>query len=756
MKAGRRVTLMACVGALAMMAGGCAGGGGGGSSVSPIPTPTPTPPTPTPNPSPLNDAEYQSSNSAVLANALAAYEAGATGAGVKVAVIDTGINPDLPEFAGRIDPASQDVAANRGIVDHEGHGSMVSGVLAANRDGIYMQGVAYNATVLSLNVYDPAGCKPGNDCFLDPAITTAIDLARTNGAKIINMSFGDEEGMTPDIWDAIQRAVDAGIVIIMAAGNEGIADPNGFALQNIANNGSSGLFVIAGSMDSNRTISSFSNRAGTTGAASWYLTALGRGNATVNEHGQHVNVSGTSFATPTIAGAAALLAGAFPNLTGAQIVEILLSSADDAGAAGTDSVFGRGILNIQAAFQPKGATSVAGTSLAMSPVHNGATSGPMGDASSRSGAGAIILDGYSRAYVVDVAKTLRRMASDRPLREGLGGQPYRTARTSVGPVAVSITLRQSMAGERIVETSPLTLNEQESRSARAVAGMMISKITPTTALALGFGHSGASLQQELSGRSGPAFLVARDPEGRAGFQPDPGSSVGLRKELGPIALSVIAERGEVSLGDPGPRTETPRYQTNSVRLETQHGIASFGLGASQLRETGTILGSRLASTLTSGGSRTSFVDGTARLDFGRGWGMGAHYRRGWTSVSASGGLVESGRLESHAFAFDVAKLGILHPGDRLAFRFAQPLRVIGGGLSLNVPVNYDYKTGATSFGQRFLGLSPRGREFRYEVAYGSGLLGGYVDLNAFMRTDAGNVEAMKRDVGAAVRFTLAR
>ena len=255
---------------------------------------------------------------------------------MKVAVIDTGINPNLPEFTGRIDPASQDVAANRDISDNQGHGSMVSGVLAANRDGTYMQGVAYNASILSLNVYDPAGCKQGNDCFLDDKIDEAIDLARANGAKIINMSFGDEEGMTADVWPAIQRAVDAGILIVMAAGNSGTGNPNGFALQNIQNNGGSGLFIIAGSMDSNRNISSFSDRAGTTTAAQHYLTALGRGNATVNHLGQHVSVNGTSFATPTIAGAAALLASAFPNLSGAQIVNILLSTADEAGAAGID------------------------------------------------------------------------------------------------------------------------------------------------------------------------------------------------------------------------------------------------------------------------------------------------------------------------------------------------------------------------------------------------------------------------------------
>ena len=142
--------------------------------------------------------------------------------------------------------------------------------------------------------------------------------------------------MTADIWPAIQRAVDAGVIMIMAAGNRGTADPNAFALQNIQDNGGSGLFIIAGAMDSNRSISCFSNRAGTP-ARNHYLAALGRGNATVNHLGAACERQRHVLPAPTIAGAAALLAGAFPNLTGAQIVQMLLNTADDAGAAGTDA-----------------------------------------------------------------------------------------------------------------------------------------------------------------------------------------------------------------------------------------------------------------------------------------------------------------------------------------------------------------------------------------------------------------------------------
>ena len=121
--------------ALAVLSG-CGGGGGVSSAPPPAPAPTPTPvptPTPTPTPPPVNfrPAEYTRSAGLELANAVPAYQAGATGAGVTAAVVDSGVNPNSPEFAGRISPASQDVAGTRGLGDDSGHGTAVSAVLLA-------------------------------------------------------------------------------------------------------------------------------------------------------------------------------------------------------------------------------------------------------------------------------------------------------------------------------------------------------------------------------------------------------------------------------------------------------------------------------------------------------------------------------------------------------------------------------------------------------------------------------------------------
>ncbi len=140
---------------------------------------------------------------------------------------------------------------------------------------------------------------------------------------------------------------------------------------------------------------------------------------------------------------------------------------------------------------------------------------------------------------------------------------------------------------------------------------------------------------------------------------------------------------------------------------------------------------------------------------GGGWSAIARYRHGWTRV-ASSGLVSGGALQSNAFSFDLAKARLFSGNDTLAFRFAQPLRVIRGGFALDVPVSYDYASGAASFGERFLGLSPRGRERDYELTYSRHWSSGRIDFHGFMRTDAGNVAGSPRDLGAAIRINFSR
>jgi hypothetical protein len=264
------------------------------------------------------------------------------------------------------------------------------------------------------------------------------------------------------------------------------------------------------------------------------------------------------------------------------------------------------------------------------------------------------------------------------------------------------------------------------------------------------------LQQQLAGRWDNAFLVARDPMSRAGFHPGADTSIGLRHDIGALALTVTSERGKVHMAGLRHRFDRPSYDLDSLTFDRRIGLARFSLGASRLSEEATILGARFSPVFSNGGSRTLFADGTASLDLGAGVEAHASYRRGWTSMPGTGSLVEKGRLRTEAFAFDLARTGMFAAGDKLALRAMQPLRVASGGFDLDMPVGYDYSTGRARFERRFFNLAPTGREIDYEVAYGLGLLGGRLDFNAFLRTDPGHVETMKKDIGTAIRFTLGR
>jgi subtilisin family serine protease len=768
---GRHALLLStCAFALALA--GCGGGGGSSGArpapISALPAPTPSAPAPSPPPAPaptpaptptptptginFNTTEYQRSNAAVAASALSAYNAGGTGQGVKIAVLDSGINPNLPDFAGRIDPASADLVLNRGVTDTEGHGTAVAAVAAAARDGGQIQGVAFASTILALNSADPERCDKDDGCsHSSRAIAQGIDLARTNGARVINISLGGE-GATSTVLQAVTRAAQSGIVIVVSAGNEGKepagGNPSPFAAD-FANAGG-GLVIIAGAHDAARNIAGFSNRAGTSQQA--YLAALGDRVRSFDHTGQAFAFSGTSFSAPVISGAAALLASAFPNLTGQQIVQILLGSADDGGAVGTDGTFGRGILNIARAFSPQGQTSLAGSQVPISTTGNGQASGPMGDATGAS-VGAIILDGYERAYRLNVGATLTRAAPEQPLAQSLSGD-FRTASAVAGATAVTMTVNRNLSNQPRINAAYLGLSSEDGRAARAMAGMALSRLSPKTAVAFGFSETGRTLQQRLTGHEANAFLVARDPLARNGFFADASNSAGLRHMVGGVGVTVTSERGRVSDFGAMRQVQDPGYSINAVSLDRRFGPALLSLGTSRLAEDGTMLGSRFGAAFTGGGASSTFLDSSLSYDLGGGWGAFGSYRRGWTRMAGTGALVDEGRLGTDAWAFDISKAGAFSGGDRLALRVMQPLRVQSGGFDLSVPTSYDYATGAVGYQAQRFSLAPSGREIDYELAYSTRLAGGRFGANLFLRTEPGHVEASSSDIGGAIRFTL--
>jgi hypothetical protein len=328
-----------------LLVSGCGGGGdGGGTVIAAAPAPTPTP---SPSPAAVataGDLEAERSNAATVSKADAAYRVGATGRGIRIAVLDTGIVPTLAEFAGRIDPASANLGSDRGLVDASGHGTAIAAIAAAARDGHGIHGLAYDASIVSLNVTRPDKCKDLDCPAQSDLVVAGIDAAIAARVRVINMSFNVDQ-TTDSLVAAVRRAAAAGIVMVISAGNESADQP--LLLSRSFAEAGAGHVIIVGGIDAAGRPYRYGNRAGT-GVAASYLMALGVDVNMIDRSGAVIVQSGTSASAAVVSGAVALIAQARPNLTGAQIVALLLNNATDLGDPGRDATYGNGALNVAA------------------------------------------------------------------------------------------------------------------------------------------------------------------------------------------------------------------------------------------------------------------------------------------------------------------------------------------------------------------------------------------------------------------------
>jgi len=722
----------------------------------------------------FDTAEFRRSNGPAFHNATAAWVRGATGNGVKIAVIDTGIDTDSPEFAGRLDPASRDVAGNGTVEGFDDHGTNVAMVAAAARNSTGIVGIAYNATIVALRADRPGSCAEAAGCkFNDRDIASGIDRAVAAGAAVINLSLGGE-GIGSSVIDAVRRASSAGVVIVVSAGNEGDGSddkidpnhPNPFAA-GVRGAGGANV-IIAGSVNEQFQISAFSNRAGA--EAPYYLSALGDRVCCVYENGVmkvETNASGsfvtlfsgTSFSAPQISGAVALLKQAFPNLTAKQMVEILLTSARDLGATGTDTTFGRGMLDIAAAFAPRGATALAGSTATLALGNGtGTGSGPMGDAFHRVPLETVVLDSYDRAYHYDLGQGLSGAGLQPRL---LGAVDAGSRQVSAGGEALAVAFTLAEGGQgRSNWIAPLRLSAEDAEVARVLAARVALKLAPGQQIGFAFKESADGLVAQMQGHDRPAFLIAGDARGDNGFAQGNDVSLAYRRQLGPWGLTAGIDRGKAWLGNLGvrdgmiDRTREARGLTGmSLSADRRFGDLETSLGLTWLTEDRTVLGGYFVDAIGAGGANTLFVDANAGWRLGDRWRLGGAFRHGWTRADRAGLIGPGSDFVSRGWSADLTRQGVFGRFDSLGLRVSQPLRVESGGLNLTLPVAYDYATLLPTYGVRTLSLTPQGREIDGELAWRGRLLGGDAAASLFYRTNPGHVAATPDDKGVAVKWT---
>ncbi|MCP8968992.1 S8 family serine peptidase [Ectobacillus ponti] len=260
----------------------------------------------------------------------AAWSNGYTGKGVNVAVVDTGIAPhgDL-----KIAGGTSVVGYTSSYADDNGHGTHVAGIIGALNNSTGVVGVAPDVNLYAVKALDSDGSGYLSD------IIAGIDWAITNHMDIVNLSLGSSTDSYA-LHQEIDKAYKSGVLVVAAAGNDGgsgTADTVEYPAKY-----SSAIAVSA--VDSNNRIASFSSRGNEVEVAAPGVNIL-----STYLNNSYAGMSGTSMATPMVAGRLALLKQANPTASAADLRSLLDQQVHDLGAAGRDTLYGYGLIQADGA-----------------------------------------------------------------------------------------------------------------------------------------------------------------------------------------------------------------------------------------------------------------------------------------------------------------------------------------------------------------------------------------------------------------------
>lgn len=266
-------------------------------------------------------------------NAQKAWSSGLTGKNVKVAVVDTGVsmNPLLPnvERHSFVDDNPRTRIDESSPYDTEGHGTFVSGIIAAGVTSSQLYGnivgVAPDVSLYSLKVFEKDGASM-------ESLLKALEWSIENNIDIVNMSLGTTDD-DPILKNAVKIAYDAGLTLVAAAGNDGVG-------KDVEYPAKYDEVIAVSSLDQSNQISYFSN----TGSKVEF-SAPGSDVYSLGIYDEFREDSGTSFSTPHVTGFLALLKQQYPDYTNKQLRKVLQNYTMDLGAKGKDPYYGYGLVN---------------------------------------------------------------------------------------------------------------------------------------------------------------------------------------------------------------------------------------------------------------------------------------------------------------------------------------------------------------------------------------------------------------------------
>ena len=727
------------------------------------------------------------------------WDFSSTGAGATVAIVDTGTDLNSPEFTGRVlkghcivspanpctsnwDKRGGDEAVFPGAPDAT-HGTHTAGIAVGANVGI-----ATGANLLPVKV-----CSSTADSC--DGVDEGIVWASQHGADIISVSIGGPVIANSDV-DAFRTAVANGSLLVVAGGNSGNKDPSGgFLAGGALADGVRGSMIVVGATGCNGPnpntpancangglggIASFSQVPGNRceihagqrfclkdyfvmapGVDIW--SSVGNGHSAAADYGY---LSGTSMATPYVAGVAAVIKGASPFLTADEVADIIFNTTDDMGAVGTDPVYGRGAVDITKAMSPAGAPAAIKV----------ATGGRVGDANTVTGAshantslvsGALsvavrnstllkhveVIDAYGRAFNANLTTAAWNPGID------LGRYFFAEGFTATTPfvfAAQSPIGNLVATGYEVDTTTPRLLSGEFLTSDKNQYSIQDLNVTATLApgvdLNMGYNTqmSGQFTGYDVNSSSAydGLFTQAAAVNSPYASLTDGGSFIGttvavsddVHVRVGASALT--AQRGEFEAPVFSMVSQLMGQQAGYNQRQAQSALAGvdwdfaswggLGLVATQTSEQDGLLGGLASGSLSMANqANTSALGMSARFGFGDGWVTTLSFSEGLTQLDlkSSGLITGSDNLHSRAYGVAVAKHGLFADDDSLGMAVSRPVQIYSGGIDLAAANSID-DAGNLVLGHEHVSLASSTPETDFELGYVTTFMNGALSLQA--------------------------
>ncbi len=714
---------------------------------------------------------------------------------VKVAVVDGGIRLTHNELNDNI-LASEAVNCTSsgcvsGIAIPDDHGTFVAGIIAGERNGTGIHGVAPKAKLVSVDTFQGSSSTSSN------VLSWGLKFASDSNAKVINNSWGSMgvfSSIKPELLrttfndlntnNGISDGIAKNQIFVWASGNA--SDLNASVQSNLpliydgtpdSDNGFSsldlrGLWITTTATyfnGSNYNLASYANKCGA--AKDWCLAGVGGDTGSlvtsIAETGDNDLASGrgTSYAAPAVTGAVASMIGAFPHLSAKTITQILFDTATDLGVAGVDDVFGHGLVNLQKATDPSdggwtlatGAKtfSLASTSFDVSRLSLGSG---FGDALKNSNLKLQFFDSYYKNYTIGLNSLVNtnKNLSYQPeeLLQNYGENRFENNQALFNGVENSLNFSYS------VGTKDTVRNQMKSEFDREAK---FDKFSLSHSLKL---SEDRSISSTLSVNENAANVIStkaleqvNNENSFISAQTFKNPYLNLAEESKTVAQTLTNGKFGFGFGafDGSLAKETSSRFTQNNGIRGFAGDASYKVGEDSTlslqsgltEEQNSFLGSSSGGAFSTGDKTKTFFGAVAtKIGITDRFSLVGNYNLGWTdlNIAENSFFKNFSVAKSNSFAVGGNYKGVVNDKDSFGLTFSQPLRVYNAKVDLSLPVGIK-QDGDVVYSNSRTSLTPQGQERNFEGSYSYKLNDKEsLSFGSLLRLEPDNIKDAKSEV----------